>query len=150
LSEKNYNEFGEIIVPYSFNTSAWLDFRQYGAEVNQTSSFQMISMLFWISTTIGLMAYSSYLQKKMLFRVPWRPPRRMVSPVHGDSLMNASKDSPSRRMGSPVHGDSSDSQSVGARSVAGRLSRINSGVLMMRARSNQGDDFSTMGDSAYA
>lgn len=76
-----------------------------------------------MGTALGLLIYSVYLYKKLLYRMPWRPPKNVHSPTSG---------------GQSVAGD----YDFDTRVEAGRISRINSGITALRSVSHSYDGHS--------
>jgi hypothetical protein len=114
--ENHYDEYGEAIVAAGFKVTNLVHPDQYYSMVDKASPLQIVGLIFTISSALILSFYSCYLQKKLYYRVPWRPPKRVTSPVAAidDNDLNSAID---------------------PRTEAGRLSRINSGIVAMRSQS---------------
>jgi hypothetical protein len=121
LIENNYDEYGEIYI-YAVNFAEWYNFQQYQNLAHSVSPFQLHTILFFIGVSLALFIYSCYLNHKLKARMPWTPY------THGrENLV-----------------DYLDYGYKNSASEAGRLSRLNSGIVMMRSRSPA--DASTNGD----
>ena len=115
--ENNYDEFGEVIVAAgAFDAANYLHLEEYQRIVAETSPMQTTFLVLSIFTCVGLLAYIVYLRKKLFYRVPWKPPKSVNSPGMSGAVMHD------------------------ARLEAGRMSRINSGIMAMRSRSHTGTD----------
>ena len=111
-----YDEFGELYFPPDFDMAhSWNHPAQYHVLLERASPGQVFGMVFSISLCASLLAYACYLQKKLFYRMPWNPPKHVTNPSSAYMF--------------------SDEQSISARAEAGRLSRINSGIIAMRSRS---------------
>jgi hypothetical protein len=111
LVENNYNEYGEAIVGSGFQLSHWNRPQEYSKIIQRASSLQVFGLFLSIGAVLGLATYCFYLTKKLKYRKPWQPPTRVAASYNGGRMW------------------------IDARSEAGRISRINSGVVMMRSRS---------------
>jgi hypothetical protein len=114
LIENNYDEYGEIYTN-DVNFADWQNVQQYKNMARSVSSLQLSGILFFVVVSLALFLYSCYLNHKLRVRIPWTPY------THGQD--------------NPV-----DYLDYGE---AGRLSRINSGILMMRSRSPENSTRST-------
>jgi hypothetical protein len=105
--ENNYDEKGEIY-QYSVNLAEWQNYQQYIDMTRAVSPFQLFAILSSIGLCLGLFLYSWYLNHKLRVRAPWRPytPGLAKPDDNHNNYVNASN-----------------------------ISRINSGILMMRSRS---------------
>lgn len=127
LVEKNYDEYGEVIIREDFDFANWKSGEEYVKLARKASTLQIILLVGSIVLSLGLFFYSCYLHKKLMFRKPWIPPSRVTGPYSG-----------------MYYGDDDD-----ARSEAGRLSRLNSGIIAIRtATSVEGGASQTGGYTA--
>lgn len=97
--------------------------QEYRKFVDKASPIQILGLVASIGAFLSLLTYAVHLQRKLLLRKPWRPPKHVNDPITG------------------VTGD----YILESRSEAGRLSRVNSGIAQMRSRSYDGQ--SQMGNS---
>ncbi len=111
LVENNYNEFGEPIVLEDFDPSRWKYGSEYVKLIRKASPAQVFGLVFSIGLFTGLLGYSLYLHKKLFFRMPWVPPTKVTVPYVGNAQLVSDAD---------------------ARSEAGRISRLQSGIIAMR------------------
>lgn len=106
LIENNYDEYGEIYI-FDVDLTQWQNVQQYKNMARAVSSFQLSVILLSVGVSLALFLYSCYLNHKLRVRVPWTPY------THGQD----------NRVDYLDYNE------------AGRASRLNSGILMMRSRS---------------
>lgn len=123
LIENHYNERGQIVVKEDFRFSKWNSGAEYISLARKASPLQLILLVATMATALSLLIYSAYLYKKLLYRMPWRPPKSVHSPTSG---------------GQSVAGD----YDFDTRVEAGRISRINSGITALRSVSHSYDGHS--------
>jgi hypothetical protein len=122
LIENNYDEYGEIYI-FDVDLTQWQNVQQYKNMARAVSPLQLLAILFFIGVSLALFLYSCYLNHKLRVRMPWTPY------THGQE----------NRVDYLDYGE------------AGRTSRLNSGILMMRSRSpaetstRDGDFVGTLG-----
>lgn len=103
-----YDEYGEIFIREDFDFHNWRKKDEYSKLVRRASSSQIITLTTSILVCLGLFLYSCYLHKKLLFRKAWVPPPRVTRPFAGG-----------------YNGD--------AMTEAGRMSRLQSGIVALRS-----------------
>lgn len=117
LVERNYDERGEVrLTSRYFNPDHWNSPGEYVKVVREATAFQRISLGISMIVFFGLVAYAVYLTKKLVYRKPWRPPPSVSSPYVG----------------------ARDARHVSAVAEAGRLSRAQSNVVLLRNMSGEG------------
>ena len=117
LVESNYNEKGEVVLrSVNFNTENWQHPGEYVKVVQEASAFQKFALTISMMVFFSLFGYAIYLTKKLVYRKPWRPPRRVTSPYAGGV----------------------SAKSISAVSEAGRMSRASSGIVQLRSMSGEG------------
>lgn len=125
LVENNYDEFGEVIVQEDFDYHNWAHGDEYVKLVRKASAFQIVVLTGSILLCVGLFGYSCYLHKKLRYRRPWIPPKQVGGRQWGAGLMKF---------------DNSD-----ALSEAGRVSRLNSGIIALRSMTSVDGEASQTG-----
>jgi len=101
-----YDEYGEIIIQDDFDAHNWYRGGEYVKLVRKASGFQIFMLTVSITSCLGLFGYSMYLFKKLMYRKAWNPPINAFT-AWGGGIDRA-------------------------RSEAGRLSRMHSGVISIR------------------
>jgi len=119
IVENNYNEYGQVVLKEDFHASKWYSAQEYVNLAQKASRAQLIALAISMSTALGLLLYAFYLKKKLVYRIPWRPPKSVTAPMSG---------------GTSVFGD----YEYDMRYEAGRVSRMNSGITAMRSKSYDG------------
>jgi hypothetical protein len=115
LIENNFNENGEInIQTERFDFANWKNRSEYSKLGRRINGGQIFMLVLTMSVTATLAGYAFYLNRKLRSRKLSTPPIRF------GSYSSAADDRDN------------------ARSHAGRLSRLNSGILAMRSRSHEG------------
>jgi len=112
LVENTYDEFGELVIQEDFDIHYWKSGTEYIKLVQKASAGQIVMLTFSILLCLGLLGYSCFLHKKLVYRRPWMPPNHVGSYYGGGML-----------------------EMPHAVSEAGRLSRLNSGIVAMRSAS---------------
>lgn len=123
LVENHYNERGQIVVKEDFRFSKWNSGAEYINLAQKASPTQLLFLVTTMTTALSLLIYSAYLYKKLMYRMPWKPPKSVHSPTSG---------------GQSVAGD----YDFDTRVEAGRISRINSGITALRSVSHSYDGHS--------
>jgi hypothetical protein len=119
LVENNYDEYGEIYISSTeFELRHWSHPSEYAKIVTHASPAQIFFLFVSICSFLSLSLYSCYLTKKLHYRMPWRPPRSVLSPYASSASVAGG--------------------SLAAVSAVGRVSRVNSGIVAMRSRSGEG------------
>ena len=132
MVENNYDENGEITLrDPDFQVENWLHPGEYAKIVTKASPMQKVGLVLSFGIFAGFAAYSYYLTKKLYNRMPWRPPKSVLQP----------------------YSSGAEPRVMGAAQIvaeAGRVSRVNSGIVAMRtvtsggSRSRNGIDYSAM------
>ena len=110
LVENSYNEFGDVIVQQGFDFSRWASPSEYMNLASSASFQQTIGLVLTIMSTIGLATYAYYLNRKVRHRRPWQPPKSITSAINHQTAI----------------------------AEAGRLSRMNSGIVSMQSFDRSG------------
>jgi hypothetical protein len=112
LVERNYDERGEVVLRSAyFDPEHWNNPGEYVKIVRAATPFQKLALGVSMLLFFSLFGYAVHLTKKLVYRKPWRPPRSVIAPYASGLVAD-------------------DQASV--ISEAGRLSRINSGVVHIR------------------
>lgn len=107
MHDNNYNEYGEVFIQTDFQAANWKRTSEYIKLAKKANSRQLFLLTFTMCVAGSFSAYAIYLHKKLYYRQAWVPPV--------DILETLSKDD--------------------SKSAAGRISRLNSGILAMRSLS---------------
>lgn len=107
LVENTYDENGEVILRGDFSLANWNKASEYSMVIQKASIFQIFLLTASVMLVVGLGTYSVYLRRKLHHRRPWTPPRIIGSHDRDDAFMEA-----------------------------GRISRLNSGIMEMRTASS--------------
>ena len=113
LVERNYDERGEVVLRSAyFDPEHWTNPGEYVKVVRSATAFQRVFLALSMLLFFSLFGYAIYLTKKLVYRKPWCPPRSVISPYAAG-----------------FDGD----EKASVISEAGRLSRLNSGIVQIRA-----------------
>lgn len=82
ITYNRFDDSGDVVLPTTINGQNWQYATSYFGVVHEASVGQKLALAVTISLTIGLICYSSYLHKKLLFRKPWIPPTKVGSTRH--------------------------------------------------------------------
>ena len=66
LVENHYDEYGEIVLGFQFNTSNWNDYREYYKVSRSVAPIQIFGLVASIFLVILLLLYSIYLHAKVM------------------------------------------------------------------------------------